>query len=171
MAIIRAKIIAGSWKAWNVAMLKTHFPKHFWSWYRQFMVSSDEAVTRRKVKGVYKTNDNAFQRDQEELLCQGHPAGCPVWKSWAQFHPKGFDFWSSYVWGFKQQFIAQCSDTCFCSRQQRHLACWPADGIQPLHIARRWTVMGKKSGWKTKKNITDRRRWKRETGKTRSWEI
>lgn len=178
MAVIRAKIIAESWKAWNVAMLKTHFPKHFWSWYRQrqFMVSPDEVVTRRKVKGVYKTNDNTLRREEEEGSVPRTSWWMPHVKKWGTIsskrHHYSFNFWSSCVWGFKQHFIAQCSDMCFCSRQQRHLARGPADGIQPSHITRCWTVMWKKkSGWKTKKNITDKRRWKCETGKTFCWEI
>lgn len=128
------------------------------------------------------SNDGTLRRDQEEALCQGQssmfwPDGCqllePMWKGSGKFpvsskrHCYSLNFWSC-VQGFKQQFITQCSDICFCSRQQRHLARGLADGIQPSHITQCWKVMGRgrKSAWTTRRNVT---KWQRAT-KMWNWE-
>lgn len=123
-------------------------------------------------------NDSTLRRDQEEALCQGQssmfwPDGCqllePMRKSIKEVstvsskrHCHSLNFWSSCVQGFKQRFIAQCSDTHFCSKQQRHLARGLADGIQPSHITQCWKVMGRrrKSAWKSRRNVT---KWQRAT--------
>lgn len=125
-------------------------PMQWWQEGRQRMCTEELCTLNR--------NDSTLRRDHEEVLCQGQSSifwrdGCqllePMWKrTWevstisSKRHRYSLNFWSSCVQGFKQQFIVQCSNICFCSRQQRHLACGLADGIQPSQITQCWKVMG-----------------------------